>query len=111
MVLSQGFLGYALTSVMGPIVAEIFEGPHFGAIFGTLMVALIGGGAAGPWVAGVLHDATGSYARLSPDDRLLRRFRGRDLDRGRARCAWCLAGHRRHIVPLELTSPIGSSSG
>jgi MFS family permease len=61
MVVSQGFLGYALTSVMGPIAAEIFEGPHFGSIFGTLTVALIAGGAAGPWIAGVLHDMTGSY--------------------------------------------------
>jgi MFS family permease len=61
MVVSQGFLGYALTSVMGPIVAEIFEGPHYGSIFGTITVALIGGGAAGPWIAGVIHDATGSY--------------------------------------------------
>ena len=61
MVLSQGFLGYALTSVMGPIVVEIFEGPHYGSIFGTITVALIGGGAAGPWLAGVIHDATGSY--------------------------------------------------
>jgi sugar phosphate permease len=60
-VVSQGFLGYALTSVMGPIAAEIFEGPHYGAVFGTLTVALIGGGAAGPWVAGAIHDATGSY--------------------------------------------------
>ena len=47
MVFSQGFVGYALTSVMGPIVAEIFEGPHYGTIFGTLTVALIGGGAGG----------------------------------------------------------------
>jgi MFS family permease len=61
MVFAQGFFGYALTSVMGPIVAEIFEGPHFGAIFGTISIALIGGGAAGPWVAGIVHDATGSY--------------------------------------------------
>jgi MFS family permease len=61
MVISQGFLGYALTSVMGPIVAEIFEGPHYGAIFGAITVALTGGGAVGPWVAGVIHDATGSY--------------------------------------------------
>jgi MFS family permease len=61
MVISQGFLGYALTSVMGPIVAEIFEGPHYGSIFGTIAVALTGGGAAGPWVAGVIHDRTGSY--------------------------------------------------
>ncbi len=61
MVVSQGFLGYALTSVMGAIVAEIFEGPHYGIIFGTVTIALTGGGAAGPWVAGVIHDATGSY--------------------------------------------------
>lgn len=61
MVLSQGFLGYALTSVLGPIVAEIFDGPHYGSIFGTITVALIGGGAAGPWITGVIHDATGSY--------------------------------------------------
>ena len=62
MVFSQGFLGYALTSVMGPIVAEIFEGPHYGSVFGTVTVALIGGGAAGPWMTGAIHDATGSYA-------------------------------------------------
>jgi MFS family permease len=61
MVISQGFLGYALTSVMGPIVAEIFEGPHYGTIFGTISIALITGGAAGPWITGVIHDVTGSY--------------------------------------------------
>ncbi len=61
MVISQGFLGYAVTSVMGPIVAEIFEGPHYGTIFGAMTVALTGGGAVAPWVAGVIHDATGSY--------------------------------------------------
>jgi MFS family permease len=46
---------------MGPIVAEIFEGPHYGSIFGTITIALIGGGAVGPWMAGAIHDATGSY--------------------------------------------------
>ncbi len=61
MVISQGSLGYALTSIMGPIVAEIFESRHYGSIFGTLSVPLILGGAAGPWVSGVIHDATGSY--------------------------------------------------
>ena len=61
MVIAQGFLGYSMTSVFGPIVAEIFEGPHFGAIFGTLMVFAIGGGAVGPWVTGLLHDHTGNY--------------------------------------------------
>lgn len=48
MVFAQGFFGYALTSVMGPIVAEIFEGPHYGSIFGTITIGLIGGGAVGP---------------------------------------------------------------
>ena len=61
MVFAQGFFGYALTSVIGPIVAEIFEGPHYGTVFGTITVALIGGGAAGPWIAGTIHDVTGSY--------------------------------------------------
>ncbi len=62
MILAQGTLGYSLTSVMGPIPAEIFEGRHFGIIFGTVMLAAVLGGAAGPWVAGALHDHTGSYA-------------------------------------------------
>jgi MFS family permease len=61
MVLAQGFLGYSMTSVLGPVVAEIYEGPHFGAIFGSVMLAAISGGAAGPWITGLLHDATGNY--------------------------------------------------
>ena len=61
MVLSQGLLGYAFTAMMGPIVAEIFEGPHFGSIFSLLMTSLIGGGAVGPFVTGVLYDWTGNY--------------------------------------------------
>jgi MFS family permease len=61
LVVSQGSIGYALTSVMGPIVAEIFEGPHYGAIFGATTIALIGGGAAGPWVTGIIRDANATY--------------------------------------------------
>lgn len=61
MVLSQGLLGYGLTSVMGAIPAEIFQGEHYGTIFGTLMLASIAGGAAGPWITGALYDATGTY--------------------------------------------------
>ena len=61
MVISQGFLGYAVTSVMGAIVAEIFEGWHYGSIFGTTTIALTGGGAIRSWIAGVIHDETGSY--------------------------------------------------
>jgi MFS family permease len=62
MVVCQGALGYGLTSVLGAIPAEIFAGRHYGTIFGTLMLAAITGGAVGPWLTGVLHDATGSYA-------------------------------------------------
>lgn len=62
MVVAQGTLGYSLTSVMGPIPAEIFAGKHQGSIFGVVMLSGIAGGAAGPWVAGALHDLVGSYA-------------------------------------------------
>jgi MFS family permease len=50
-----------VTSVLGAIPAEIFEGKHYGAIFGTIMFGAISGGATGPWLTGVLHDWTGSY--------------------------------------------------
>jgi len=61
MVAAQGVLGYGVTSVIGAIPAEIFQGRHYGTIFGTLMLASIGGGAVGPWLTGAVHDATGSY--------------------------------------------------
>jgi MFS family permease len=61
MVIAQGLLGYGITSVVGAIPAEIFQGRHYGTIFGTLMLASIAGGALGPWLTGALHDATGSY--------------------------------------------------
>jgi MFS family permease len=61
MVFAQGALGYGLTSIMGAVVVEIFQGRHYGSIFGTVMVAALAGGAAGPWVTGVLHDAAGNY--------------------------------------------------
>jgi MFS family permease len=61
MVLAQGALGYGLTSIMGAVVAEIFQGKHYGSIFGTVMLAALAGGAAGPWVTGFLHDLSGSY--------------------------------------------------
>ena len=61
MVAAQGVLGYGLTSVIGAIPNEIFQGRHYGTIFGTLMLASIAGGAVGPWLTGALYDATGSY--------------------------------------------------
>jgi MFS family permease len=61
MVVAQGALGYGLTSVFAAIVVEIFQGKHYGTIFGTLMLGAIGGGALGPWATGALFDAYGSY--------------------------------------------------
>ena len=61
MVLAQGALGYGLTSIMGAVVLEIFQGKHFGSIFGTVMLAALAGGAAGPFVTGYLHDLWGNY--------------------------------------------------
>jgi len=61
MIAAQGVLGYGLTSVMGAVVLEIFQGKQYGSIFGTLMLASLAGGALGPWLTGALHDATGNY--------------------------------------------------
>jgi MFS family permease len=61
MVLAQGVLGYGCTSIMGAVVLEIFQGKHYGSIFGTLMLAALAGGAAGPWVTGALHDIYDDY--------------------------------------------------
>jgi MFS family permease len=61
MVAAQGLLGYGLATVYGAIPAELFQGKHFGTIFGTLSSASILGGASGPWVLGALYDRLGSY--------------------------------------------------
>ena len=61
MVVAQGALGYGFTSIMGAVVAEIFQGKHFGTIFGTIGFTALAGGAAGPWVTGILHDIYGDY--------------------------------------------------
>jgi sugar phosphate permease len=61
MILTQGVLGYGVTSVFGAIPAEIFEGKNYGSIFGFLMVIAISGGAIGPWLTGLLFDHLGNY--------------------------------------------------
>ena len=43
------------------MVLEIFQGKHYGSIFGTIMLAALAGGAAGPWATGFLHDLSGNY--------------------------------------------------
>jgi MFS family permease len=61
MVFAQGALGYGLTSIMGAVVIEIFQGRHQGSIFGTVMLIALAGGAAGPWLTGLLYDRLGDY--------------------------------------------------
>jgi len=61
MVASQGVLGYGLASNVGAIPADIFTGPGFARIFGFVSISSILGGAAGPWVGGLVQDITGSY--------------------------------------------------
>ena len=103
MVVAQGALGYGVTSVIGAIPAEIFQGRHYGTIFGTLMLASITGGAVGPWLTGVLHDATGSYdRRLLDRARLQRAVRAGHLARRAAQGASRRRAHR----PTGLTTLI-----
>jgi len=61
MVASQGVLGYGLASVFASIPAEIFQGRHYGTIFGTLSLGSGSGAGLGPWVTGLLYDRTGDY--------------------------------------------------
>ena len=56
-------LGYAATAPLTPAAAsDLFSGPRFSTIFGTLHIANSSGGAAGVWIAGRIFDGTGSYA-------------------------------------------------
>lgn len=55
-------LGYSVTAPLLPaLVSDLFRGRHFGAIFGVTQLANSIGGASGPWLAGRVFDATGSY--------------------------------------------------
>ena len=49
-------------SLYPTIAADIFHGPHFGVIVGVLAVCIGMGAGIGPWLAGYLHDLSGSYA-------------------------------------------------
>ena len=56
-------LGYAATAPLAPAAAsDVFGGPRFPAIFGTLHLANAVGSSTGPWIAGRIFDTTGSYA-------------------------------------------------
>ncbi|MDP6566329.1 MAG: MFS transporter [Alphaproteobacteria bacterium] len=61
MVAAQGLLGYGMSPNYAAIPAELFQGRHYGTIFGTLSLAATIGGAAGPWLTGYLFDRYQSY--------------------------------------------------
>ena len=51
----------AAGTVLHTTVADLFQGRHFGSIQGTVILGFALGGAIAPWLAGFLHDRTGSY--------------------------------------------------
>jgi len=55
-------VGYAVTAPVTPAAAsDLFGGPRFSTIFGTLHTVLTAGGAFGAWLAGQIFDRTGTY--------------------------------------------------
>lgn len=63
MVVMQGLFGYGVAVVYAAMPADIFQGRHYGSIFGVLAVASSMGAALGPWVTGVMYDLYGSYVQ------------------------------------------------
>jgi MFS family permease len=60
-------VGYAVTAPLTPAIAsDLFGGPRFARIFGTLHFTNSLGGALGAWIAGLIFDASGSYAAALP---------------------------------------------
>ena len=56
-----GFFNGVAGPVLSAIPADHFQGRHFGSINGVLMLGFGLGGALGPWIGGLIFDATGTY--------------------------------------------------
>jgi MFS family permease len=55
-------IGYAITAPFTPAVSsDLFGGPGFSTIFGSIHISLGLGTAAGAWAGGKIYDLTGSY--------------------------------------------------
>lgn len=55
-------LGYGVFAPLIPAIAgDIFQGKQFGSIYGLLYSSIGLGAAIGPFLAGYIHDVTGSY--------------------------------------------------
>ena len=56
-------VGYSVTATLTPAMfSDRFSGRHYGAIIGIGLLCAAVGSALGPWFAGRVYDATGSYA-------------------------------------------------
>jgi len=51
----------SLMCVLNATLADLFQGKHYGRIAGSMIVGFAVGGTISPWMAGHLHDLTGSY--------------------------------------------------
>lgn len=51
----------SLCCVLNATLADLFQGKHYGRIAGSMIVGFAAGGTVSPWLAGHLHDITGSY--------------------------------------------------
>jgi MFS family permease len=55
-------IGYAITAPIAPAVSsDLFRGPGFSTIFGSIHISLGFGTAAGAWAGGKVFDLTGGY--------------------------------------------------
>ena len=50
-----------IACVLNATLADLFHGAHYGRIAGTMTVGFAVGGTLSPWLAGFIHDLTGSY--------------------------------------------------
>lgn len=54
--------GIGITSpALTASAADIFQGKHFGSIYGTIVLGFGVGGAIGPWLGGLVFDSVGNY--------------------------------------------------
>ncbi|MFC2008943.1 MFS transporter [Chloroflexota bacterium] len=56
-----GFGMGVMPPVLFAAVADLFHGKSYGAIQGMVVLGFSAGGAVSPWLAGYLHDMTGTY--------------------------------------------------
>ena len=58
---SSAFAAWLRDSLYAFPIIESFHVIGLTMVFGTIAIALTSGGADGPWIAGAIYDATGSY--------------------------------------------------